>query len=491
MRFPSIVGSIGAMAVAASLACGPKTAPGPSPETTADAESEVDQCYFLPSTASSNDTIVVALFEDVDPSHAPAWRNEAERLVFHHLYDPLELFPPCALSGLARSQFSEDHHTASFMLRDDVRFWDGTRVTSHDVVEVLEKAKEFTDGITSIRAPDDRRIEIDAVGSGFDWPGLQSPALALTKQSAGLWPMGTGPYTIVEDGANGGDIVIRPVSDSRRPVIRFIDARGRDARDVLDSTFRPRVDFTISDDPAVFEYATSQNGFHGTSLRSSRIYFLLSVTRVQGLARGEDVPVLPESISNDIARLALRNATAHPLTTTQGARFSVLGGCDISTEGATMGAASFPQRILYDVSDSNARDLAERLVALATGNAATSAQVIAFNAAVPGIRASEARFVAKGVPASELEVSLAAASDFAYVVGLPCRPERCFLSRELIRLAPWVGMGSPPLYRKAIPLVETIPYVIARKSGRGATFGLNMSLGGDFLIDGTRSREAP
>jgi hypothetical protein len=274
-------------------------------------------------------------------------------------------------------------------------------------------------------------------------------------------------------------------------VIRFIDARGQDARDMLEPTFRPCIDFMILDDPAVFEYATNQNGLHGTSLRSSRVYFLLSVTRVQALARGEDVPAVPESIANDIARLALRNATARPLATTLGARFSVLGGCDISTEGTIVRATFPPQRIVYDGSDSNARDLAERLVALATGNAATSEQVAALNAAVPGIDATQARFVAKGVSTSELKASLADAADFAYVVGLPRRPERCFLSRELTRLAPWVGTGRTPLYLKAIPLVETIPYAIATKSGKGATFGLNMNVDGDFLIDGTRRAEDP
>ena len=485
MRVPSIVASIAVIALVAALACGPKTAtvqtPSPPPSDT----TSFDQCHFFPSTASLADTIVVALFDPVDPAHAPEWRNESERLVFHHLYESVNLIPNCDTGLLVEAHVSDDGLVASLRLRDDARFWDGTPVTAHDVAETLENARAFTEGIDSITTPDDRTIDIHVAVRGFEWKALQSPTLAITKRSADIWPMGTGPYQIVDSGIRDRVLTMRPSFDSKKPVLQYFDARGIDPRNVLDPGFSPRIDLTFVDDPNLVEYATGQNRFHAMELRESKAYFLLSVTRVPALETSESIATFPDSVKQAMADDAVRNASAYPLATSRG----VLGGCDPLTGGNPTATVPPTRRILYDASDPTARDLADRVVALAT---TTSRFVTVLWAAIPGINSASPRAAAVGVSAAEFATSLASGSDFAYVVALPLgHPESCFLPRELIRMAPWLGMGRAPLHLKTIPLVSTAPYAVAARSETGASFALSMDVVGNISIVGTRRKETP
>jgi len=236
------------------------------------------------------------------------------------------------------------------------------------------------------------------------------------------------------------------------------------------------------DDPNVVEYAKSQGRFHATELRASKAYFLLSVTRVQVLEKGEVVPTFPDSLKNEIARYAIRNSNARSMGVSS-------SDCDLSPEDVTISAAPTTRRVLYDVSDPTARDLADRIIALAT---TTSTVVTVLWAAVPGLNSASPRPAAVGVSATELVASLASGSDFAYVVALPLgRPESCFLPRELLRQAPWLGAGRAPFHLKAIPLVTTGPCAVATRSGSGVSFGLNMNVVGNILIVGTSRTEAP
>ncbi len=499
MRITFAAGALGAIALAAALGCGPATTVQPPASTPSD-QSSTDACLFFHSTASLADTIVVALFDEVDPAHAPDWRNQSERLVFQQLYESVNLPPGgCDPGLLADARYSEDGRVASFKLRDDARFWDGTRVTSHDVARSLANAVEFVEGLDSITCPDSRTIEVYVAGAAslrassihrFDWGALVSPALAVTKPIAGTWPMGTGPYRVVDSGTRGRNLTIQPSFDSSKPVIQFVDARGIDARDTLDPAFRPRIDFMIIGDPNVAEYARNQDRFHTMVLEPSTAYFLFSITRARALET-HDVPIVPDSLTGAIARDALRNSNAHSLHASVALRSGVLGECAPPVRGVLFSTVPTTRRVLYDVANPTARDLAERIVALATGDPLTSTDVAALRAAIPGLSTTPPSPVAVGVGAGELEASLATSVEFAYVVGLPLlRPERCFLPRELVRLAPWLGRGDAPLYLKTIPLVITRPYAIATRSGSGATFALYRFGSGNIRIVGTSRAEA-
>jgi hypothetical protein len=160
----------------------------------------------------------------------------------------------------------------------------------------------------------------------------------------------------------------------------------------------------------------------------------------------------------------------------------------VSAGGPSLGVVPSTRRILYDESDPTARDLADRVVALA---ATTSTFVTVLWAAIPGINSSSPRPAAVGVSTAEFAKSLVNGSDFAYVVALPLgRPESCFLPRELVRLAPWLEVGSATLDRKTIPLVATAPFAVAAKSKSGARFALSMDVVGNISIVGTSRAEA-
>ncbi len=491
MRVPSIVAAIGVITLAAALACGPKTATqatsGKQPAV------EIDHCLLFHSTADLGDTIVVALFDDVDPAHAPEWRNQSERLVFQHLYEGIQFPPGCDNRLLAKARITESGPiVATLTLRADALFWDGTPVTSRDVAESLESARAFVAGIDSITTPDSRTVEIHVTERYLDWRALTSPTCAITKPSAGGWPMGTGPYRIVDDRNSDRDLTIRPAFDSKKPVIRFVDGRGIDPRDMLDPTFKPHIDFMVVEDPRIIEYAESRDQFHLMELPETKVYFLLSPSRILELARGVEVPTVPDSLTQAIARDALRNANARSIAMGSGTRWSDLSDCDLAPRGGAIGAVPTTRRVLYDASDFAARDVADRIVALATGDPVTSTDVAALCRAVPSLYSFGSRVVAIGVSTRDLTTSLATGADFAYVVSLPFgRPENCFLSRELLRLAPWLGAGSAPLRLKTIPLVTTGPYAIARKSGGGASFALSNAASGDIIIVGTRRTESP
>lgn len=486
MHVPSIVGAISVIVLAAALACGPKQVVQTT-STVSAVPPPVAECLFFHSTASLADTIVVALFDEVDPAHAPQWRNESERLVFHHLYESVNLVRTCASPGLlSGSQISDDGRVNSLRLRDDARFWDGTPVTSRDLAEALGRARMFTNGIDSITTPDDSSVEIHVADRNFEWKAIQSPSLAITKRSSGAWPMGTGPYRVVD---GGSDLLLQPSFDANGPAIRFTNVRGVDARDVLDPAFTPRIDLAFIEDPNIVEYAKRQGRFQATEVRHTKAYFLLSITRVRALLSDDSVPTVPDSLTYSIARDAVRSASARALTASQGPRFNLLGGCNLPLGGAPVGIVPTTRRILYDASDPTARDLADRIIALA---ATTSRAVTVLCAAIPGLNSASPRPVAIGVSAGELATSMAVGSDFAYIVSLPLgRPESCYLPLELMRMAPWLGAGSAPLHLKTVPLVTTGPYVASSQSGSGATFALNMNVGGSFLIVGTNRMESP
>ncbi len=142
-----------------------------------------------------------------------------------------------------------------------------------------------------------------------------------------------------------------------------------------------------------------------------------------------------------------------------------VGGLPAIPAGAYRGSG--PRRLAYRRGDPAARDLAERLVALATGGGAAAA---ALAAAVPELPSDRLGLVAVGLELEELEERMRLGEDFAYVTDLPRRAlDPCHERRRLASGAEWLALEDVPLAATLIPLVDTRRRLIARR-GRAAGY---------------------
>src|SRR5712692_9952569 len=144
-----------------------------------------------PASGAARDTLSVALPEPVDPAHAPAPKNDTERLVFRQLYETL-IRVDCTgrvLPGLARSAERSGRDAWTFTLRDEARFWDGAPVTTRDVLTAWRARDEgLAQSVTII---DEHTLTVRQPETPFQ--PFADPALAVSKPApGGGWPIGTG-----------------------------------------------------------------------------------------------------------------------------------------------------------------------------------------------------------------------------------------------------------------------------------------------------------
>jgi hypothetical protein len=126
------------------------------------------------------------------------------------------------------------------------------------------------------------------------------------------------------------------------------------------------------------------------------------------------------------------------------------------------------RRILYDMDDPVARNLAERIVALAASPHGSSSETDAVTRIIPGLSDAANPPGAEGVTIGQLGLSLKAGDDFAYIIALPRRtPIPCYEAGELVARAPWLAALGRDFLDALVPLVETRPHVIARKNEFG------------------------
>jgi len=95
------------------------------------------------------------------------------------------------------------------------------------------------------------------------------------------------------------------------------------------------------------------------------------------------------------------------------------------------------KRVVYDVADRTARELAERIVALAERSDVT----------------------AVGLSARELDVALDAGNDLAFIISI-ARGSYCAALAAVARQAPWMTPGTVQ------PLIDTRAYTIAPRPPR-------------------------
>jgi hypothetical protein len=362
-------------------------------------------CLLATGSAARPPVITVALTDSVDPTHAPVPRNDAERLVFRHLYETLVTLD-CqgrAVPALAESWTSSDGGRRwTFTLRSGAQFWDGAPVTARDVV-VGKGGAGYT--LTPLQP---RVVGVWLARGADGVPAfLADPALALTKPApGGDWPIGTGSYWVT--GANTTPEEIRaqsPVGDT----LVFRQASGRDARDLLDAG----VDLLVTRDRSVADYAATQAAFAVVELPWDRIYVFATAD--------------PPAVRLDGLEQAVRTEARRP----QAGSFwwENLQACGPPPVAAPPAATPGPRRIAYVRGDAAGRDLAGRIAALSGG-------------------------VAAGLAPADFARALAAGSSAGYILALPrAVPDPCRAARDLL----------PPWPVSVAPLVETRARAVVRR----------------------------
>jgi hypothetical protein len=146
---------------------------------------------------------------------------------------------------------------------------------------------------------------------------------------------------------------------------------------------------------------------------------------------------------------------------------------------------SGPKRVVYPEADPVARDLAERIVALASEGGVGSRGALSLMAAVPGLEEADGQLLTAGFSGDELVASLRYGEEFAYIVPLPrIVLDPCFAARKLASRVEWLAPDLLDLGASLVPLVDTRRHVVAASE----QIGLYLDWDGTVLIT---SRHAP
>lgn len=484
----------------AVLTCAPPPAQPPSappealPEAPPSATTSAYECELLSEPEEVPGEITVATLDPVAAVHAPWPQSDGERLVFRHLYETL-LSVDCrgsVYAGLAESWgLDEAGRVWRFTLREGASFWDGLPVTADDVVAGwLGSAAErlaLAAGIDSIVVEGPRRFAVHLDRPHAEVPRMfADPEFAVARtDDAWYWPQGSAPGHLEGDEVDHSAIRLHPPSPER-PIIRFLQFPDADARDVL----RRGYDVLVTGDQAAIDYAAPQASYVSIPLPWDRSYVLFSTTRVRELRTGGEPGMLSAGLLDALARDAVRSdARGHESPAwwedlaSCGELSPMPGGLPRVPPGAYR--TSGPRRIVYPESDAVARDLANRIVALASEGIAASQDAASLSAALPGLTAGDAHLLTAGFLGDELEASLRYGEEFAYIVPLPNNVlDPCFAARKLAGRVEWLAPQLLDLTVSLVPLVDTRRHVIAAAD----QIGLYLDWDGTVLISSRHAR---
>ena len=368
-----------------------------------------DKCVLStgPVTAHSS-TVTIGLTEPVDPKHAPVARNDAERIVFRHLYDtPVRLDCESHVWPELADQWNKDEggRRWTFHLRDDAQFWDGAPVAAQDIV--------FGRGGVgyTLGALDKRTVTVSLAKEKDDVPSvLGDRSLAITKPAPdSSWPIGTGRYWATSGTTT--DKEIRAHSTTGDTIV-FKVATSGDARDLLDGG----VDLLVTRDRALRDYGATLQNHSVVALPWDRTYVYVTAeaggTRFDGLE--QSVRAEARRAEGDFWWRDLR-------------------GCGIGTAPVGGGAVTPPapsgqHRILFLRSDPTARELAGRLAALT-------------------------RAVATARGADDFNDALMSGGAWGYVVALPrVTADPCRTAKDL--LPAWAATFTPLIETRATAIIR-------------------------------------
>ena len=463
-------------------------------------------------TSGEHDTVdavaplTVALPGPVTPSHAPWPRDEGERLVFTQLYETL-VRVDCTgrvVPGLARQWSSDSSRTLwTFVLRDGARFRNGEAVTAADVIESWrasaaahardQRGAAVARLAAGARALDAGTVVVTLTDSAAAPAIFADAGLAVARAADGHgWPDGTTSYYVDSGAADSGAatvgsstashaILLRSTRDPA-PLLLFQSTEQEDARDILDAG----VDVLPAATSAVARYAATLRGRAVIPLPWSRTYVLAIAPRANSSGATERRPAACDAAAPRAFRAALAAAVHADARGAEGPfwwRAESARAADApadtalcATDAVRRAAASSrparvdrperdrSRRIVYQRDDATARELAERIVALAApGREAPS----------PGLESvapemlGAASWRAVGLDSAAFARDLAAGTEPAYVIALPRHPVARSLATAML------GARASWLYdvdregAAIVPLVDTRSSFIARR-GRTA-----------------------
>lgn len=247
----------------------------------------------------------------------------------------------------------------------------------------------------------------DTLSMAADTATITFSALGMTREQCGLtivaatlrpWPAASsGPWTV--------RLSVTPTA----AIARRLDSE--DARNAIDGAST----LVATDDLELTAYAATRADLEVTPLPWDRTYVLLSPSASLGLG-GEAGP--------DAVRIDARSADPP--------------ACEpfLPETSADSGSRS-SKRVVYDVADRTARELAERIVALAERSDVT----------------------AGGLSAPELDVALHAGNELAFIISI-ARGSYCAGLAAVAQQAPWITPGAVQ------PLIDTRAYTIAPRPPR-------------------------
>ena len=480
----------------ASAGCGKRhvagTGPGLSPG-----------CVVLAGAESQPDTIRIALAGNIDPRNAPVPRNDSERILFSHLYETL-ITIDCegeAHPGLAAEWHDGDGGKRwTFRLRRDARFWDGSPVTSRDIVDCWQRAEIepfiWEAGVDSVAAAGENTVNIYFANQREELPReLSAPPFAVAKMKS-RWPLGSTPGSINIEPMYSSlmyrrPLTVTPVSGPGGPVLVFLEPGSSttfDSRDLLEG----QADVLITRDPDVIEYASARPHLETIPLPWLRTYVLLSTTRVLEIRLGDSPAGLDRQFMDDLARDAVHGiARGHEATDW----WTKINWCAAMAEGAGWNEFSAPyihvpnsdgsRRIVFDENDPVARGIAERIVALSAAGPGSSHAEAKLAAAVPELAEGTVGLSAAGITKTELAVSLKDGDDFAYIIWLPLHPsDPCNGIMQLVNRVNWLSHLGDDFAGALLPLVDTRSCAIVRRG----TAGLSIDWYGNIYISGSLAR---
>ncbi len=356
-------------------------------------------------------------------------------MVFANLYGTL-VNVDCAgrvYGGLAQSWVRDPvGRTWRFVLRDDVRFWDSTRVTADDVVASLARAGVWSAslGAAGVVIP----LEEEPAEEPVRFADL---GLAVVRLDPGrVWPVGTGGVAPASDGAEATEGLDLVSPGDSVPVIEVIAGLHRDARELLDE----RVDIVVTGEPAIADYGNSLDGYDSASLPWTSIYVWVSPA---GTPIDPSSPALPVTQFQDAVRAESRPAEA-PFW------WRDATGCRLEPRTPPADARDLTPRAVAPDGEQAASDLAARLVALARlGPRDAGAEDTAASLPAP-LEEVRSEVVAVSLQSGDFERALYAGRDAGYVVELPRLVYApCKLAARLQARAPWLDLAS------VVPLVDT------------------------------------
>jgi hypothetical protein len=430
LRFFAVAAAVSVLAAACAAG------PGPSAGTVAP-----PACELRPGAVRGG-VFEVHAPGGIQLGHVPVPTTPAERIGFRHLYETL-LFVDCLgirRPGLAGSWASEENGRAwRLTLREGATFWDGTPVRAEDVlaswrdprsgsvggsaeavlVSAPARLRAATAGSAEVMDARTLRIVLDRpVTDPPAW--LADPALAVHSPRQGnAWPPGTGSWRLHPDALRSGGTstgatvdrwVARPegwTPGDPRPVLRFYARQARDPRELLDAG----EDLLVTDDPAVLAYAATLPAVESFPLPWDRTYALLAEGSPSDMDLEGAERAMREALARDAVRAEARASDLPASSGTAPACEDVAAPVALEfDEGLpTPPLSAAAARIVYPREDRTARDLAERLAALAVAPPGPS--LPAWVMRLPR--------VVQGLPGAGFAEALRRRSEAAFVLPLP------------------------------------------------------------------------